>query len=166
MSNLTENKLDLILAPAVMTAALDSLDALMASLPDGSLTDEQRSSLSSISVENKVFADDVLVELEGPLSSVVPSYINPTFLQNDLALYEQLDKILSRLNQATRKCTDLQRIAGNEAYNKALAVYKVAEMANDGGIPGAKESYDKLKVRFEKQGGKTKPESEMPVAPM
>src|SRR5690606_9916005 len=154
MSNLTENKLDQTLPQATMDTALNALDALLASLPTGSLTDAERASLPAINVENKIFADDVLNEMSGPIAGFLPGYVNAAALENDLAIFDQLDRIEGRAYQVSRKCSDLKRIAGTEAYGTALAVYRLVEMANGAGIPGAKEAYDKLMVRFEKQGGK------------
>lgn len=167
MANLTENKLDQVLSAATMTTALDALDALLASLPAGSLTDEQRASLPAINVENKVFAEDVLKEMSGPIAGILPSYVNSAALKNDLDIFDQLDELIGRLMQVQRKCTDLQRIAGSEGYGTSLAVYKMVEMANEAGIPGAKEAYVKLKDRFKDQGSKSeKKPDQMPIDPI
>ncbi len=167
MANLTENKLDQILTPAVLTSAITGVNTVRDSLPAGSLTDEQRASLPSISVGNKVFSDDVLVEMGGAIAAFLPNYVSAPQLTNDLGLYNQLDQLMSSVNQLQRKISDLMRIAGNEGYSTSLAVYKMVEMASEAGIPGAKESYDKLKVRFMEQGGKGgKPKDEMPTGPV
>ncbi|MGJ8594192.1 MAG: hypothetical protein ACSHXF_16705 [Aquaticitalea sp.] len=166
MANLSDNKLNQVLTEVFLDGALADLDAIMAGLPTGSLTDEERASLSAINVENKIFADDVLTEMSGPIGALLPPYVTSAWLQNDLELFGQLDKLMGRVAQLHRRCSDLQRIVGNEAYGSALAVYKMTEMANEAGIPGAKETYDKLKDRFKSQGGKSKPETEMPVTPV
>ncbi len=57
------------------------------------------------------------------------------------------------LNCATS--TDAKRIAGHEGYGQANVIYNAFKTANDSGIPNAKASYDKLKVRFEAQGNST-----------
>ena len=139
-----------------MTSILGALDTILASLPAGSLTDEERASYLAINVENKVFADDVLTEMSGPAGSLLPGYVTSAPLQNDLTIFEQLDQLIGRVDQVRRKCSDLQRIAGSEAYNMALNVYGSIELAHKGGIPGAKESYAKLQERFDKQGGRPK----------
>lgn len=43
----------------------------------------------------------------------------------------------------------------------SLSVYKIFEAANSAGIPGAKQAYDKLKVRYESQstGAGRKPDT-------
>ena len=39
----------------------------------------------------------------------------------------------------------------------STAIYKIYESANAAGIAGAKQSYDKLKVRYEKQSSGGRP---------
>ena len=63
-----------------------------------------------------------------------------------------MDAIESNMINMLRRVSDLKRIAGSEAYDYSLAVYRIYESANLAGITGAKESYDKLKARFDAQG--------------
>jgi len=160
MSNLTENRLDQVLDATTFTDLLSAVATLESLLPEGSLDDEQRTSYRAINVNNKVFTEDVLTEMQGSGSAILPPYLSSTSLSNDLQLFEQLDQVDSRLANALRKVADLKRIAGHEAYSMALSVYKIYDAANQAGIPGAKESFERLKVRFENQG---KGQAEDPV---
>jgi hypothetical protein len=83
----------------------------------------------------------------------MPAFINATTIDNDLKLYEQLDQIEMQLQNALQRVSDLKRLAGDEVYGMSLAVYKILTAAAAAGIPGAQQAYDKLKVRFEAQGG-------------
>ncbi|AFL81780.1 hypothetical protein Aeqsu_2320 [Aequorivita sublithincola DSM 14238] len=152
MSNLTDNNLNEVLDGATIANITESINTLEAALPTGSLDDNQRGVYSAINVNNKVFAEDVLAEMNGSGLSILPPYLNATFLQNDIQLFEQLDNIESRLQNAAQKVADLKRIAGHEAYTMALSVFKNYDAANQAGISGAKQSFEKLKVRFEGQG--------------
>jgi len=116
------------------------------------LTDEQRLSLKAIDVNNKVFVEDTLVELQTVAGGIMPAFINATTIDNDLKLFEQLDQIEMQLQNALQRTSDLKRLAGDEVYGMSLAVYKILTAAAAAGIPGAKKAYDKLKVRFEAQG--------------
>ncbi len=82
----------------------------------------------------------------------MPSYINVPNLITDFTLFEQLDSIKSGLMLALRRVEDLQRIAGKEAYEVATQVYRQYGNASDAGIPDAKESYEKLKQRYNGNG--------------
>jgi hypothetical protein len=153
MSNITENKLNTVLLAADLTAINTSITAIAAKLPAGSLTEEQRSDLKSINVNNKIFVEDVITEINVSGAGIIPPFINKAFIQNDLTLYEQLDGIDASLSNLLQKVADLKRICGDEAYTAALAVYRIFDGANQAGVPGAKQAYDKLKVRFEAQTG-------------
>lgn len=121
-------------------------------LPAGSLTDDQRASLKSIDVANKAFVEDVITEINVSGAGIIPAFINPTFIQNDLTIFGQLDGIEAGLLNLLQKVSDLKRLAGDEGYSMALSAYKIFDAANQAGIPGAKQAYDKLKVRFDAQG--------------
>jgi hypothetical protein len=121
-------------------------------MPVLGLTDEQRTSLKSIDVYNKVFVEDAITVLNSGASDIMPAFIKTEPIQNDLTLYEQMDKLEIRINDLLQKVSDIKRIAGDEAYSMSLAVYKIISAANTAGIAGAKQAYNKLKVRFETQG--------------
>jgi len=62
-----------------------------------------------------------------------------------------------------QKISDLKRLSGDEAYSMSLSAYKIFDAANQAGIPGAKQAYDKLKIRFDAQGsGAGRPSSTNP----
>ena len=151
MSNITENKLNTTLAAADITTINTAVTTITSKLPAGSLTDEQRASLKAIDVANKVFVEDVITEVGVSGTGIIPPFINPVFIQNDLTLFEQLDTIEASILNLLQKIADLKRIAGDEAYSTALAVYRIYDAANTAGIPGAKQGYDKLKPRFDAQ---------------
>lgn len=152
MSNLTENRINRILDETAMTNTLAAITNLETELPEGSLDDAQRDTFKAINVQNKVFTENVMTEMENNGATILPPYLNVTLLKNDFDLFEQLDLLESRMVNATRKLNDLKRIAGHEAYSFALSVYKSYDAANQAGIPGAKESYERLSERFNGQG--------------
>jgi len=152
MGNITENRLNATIVAADITAINTSIATISSKLPVKTLDEEQRSSFKAIDVNNKVFVEDVISELAVSGAGIVPAFINPTFIQNDLSLFQQIDVIEAALSNLLQKTADLKRIAGHEAYATALTVYKIYDAANQAGIDGAKQGYDKLKTRFEAQG--------------
>src|SRR5690606_40880972 len=60
MSSLTENRLNEVLDPAALTAAITALDDFMAALPEGALNDDQRRRYTGMDVDNRVFVETVL----------------------------------------------------------------------------------------------------------
>ena len=57
MSNITENKLNTVLAAADITAINTAVTAITSKLPTGSLDEAQRANYKSIDVDNKVFVE-------------------------------------------------------------------------------------------------------------
>ncbi|MEC4048240.1 hypothetical protein OX284_002265 [Flavobacterium sp. SUN046] len=149
--NITENRVNETLTSLVVAAIKEGIVAAENQLPLGSLTDEERNSFQAIDINNKIFVEDVIVEMGTSGVGIIPEYIKPEYIINDIGLFNQLEEIESGANKLLRRITDLKRIAGSEAYGNALAVYRIYESANRAGIPGAKESYDKLKARFDSQ---------------
>lgn len=162
MSNLTENRIDTVLTDVQIQKITDGVSQIENELPAGTLSDEQRLSLKSIDVNNKVFVEDTLLELKAGASDIMPGFIKPESIQNDLRLYEQLDQVESQLQNLLQRVSDLKRLAGDEAYSMSLAVYKIYTAASTAGIPGAKKAYDKLKSRFDAQGGGGRTEQVIP----
>ena len=151
MGNLTENRIDTVLTEAVITEINDSIIAIEDQLPAGSLTDDERSRYKAIDVNNKIFVEGVISEVGISGAGIIPAFIKPAFIKNDFILFEQLDAIESNMTNLLRRVSDLKRIAGSEAYDYSLTVYRIYESANLAGIPGAKESYEKLRARFDAQ---------------
>ncbi len=151
MSNLTENKLNTVIATTDITAMNTAITTLASKLPTGTLTDEQRNTLKAMDVNNKIFVEDVLTELSISGTGIVPPFINSTFIQNDLTLFEQLDRLEANVANVAQRIADLKRICGDEAYTAALTVYRIYDGANLAGIPNSKQAYEKLKSRFDTQ---------------
>ena len=159
MSNLSENRINVVLAAADITAVNTSINTILSKVPaNTTLTDEQRMSYNAINVANKVFADDCLSEALANGAGILPGFVNLPNLQSDLTVFEQLDAIESALNNAMQRVSDAKRIAGHEAYGQANVVYNAFKTANESGIANAKSAIDKLKPRYEAQGGTGNPE--------
>lgn len=155
MGNLTINRLNTTIAAGDLAIITNALNTIVDQLPEGSLTDEERNTYAAIEVDNKIFTEDCVTELAINGAAIMPAYINVPNLVTDFTLFEQLDTIKSGIMQVLRRVEDLQRIAGKESYDTALQVYRHYAAASDAGIPGAKESYDKLKMRYKGNGRPT-----------
>ena len=154
MSNLSENRINLVLSPTANANMTAGSQSILAELPPNtSLTDEQRLSFSAINVANKVFCEDVLSECQIIGSDIVPAYIDVHALENDLVFFKQLDDHENEILNVLQRIQDAKRIAGHEAYSASTVIYNAIKMASDAGIPNAKAAYTKLKVRFDAQGG-------------
>jgi ABC-type Zn uptake system ZnuABC Zn-binding protein ZnuA len=153
MSNLSENRLNVVLAAADVTAINNSIATILSKVPaNTTLTDEQRTGYNAIDVANKVFSDDCLSEALANGTGILPGFISLPNLQNDLTVFNQLDAAASALTNALQRIEDAKRIAGHEAYGQATTIYNSFKQAHENGVPNATAAFNKLKVRFEAQG--------------
>ena len=148
MSNIIHSRMQAVVTPEQSNAVKAALQTLNTQLPFlTGLTTEERSTLPSMNVNNKIFTEDALNAAHNN-SSWIPTYLSVTNMQTDFDLYNQLDELILILRQALEKMEDTQRIAGFEAYTSALALYRMFGSAADAGVPGADVIYDQLKARF------------------
>ncbi len=156
MANIMQNRVDAILDPKSMQSIFDNISAVIGSIPNIAnltLNDDERTSLSSLDVNNKVFVEDVIEALKQNGEDIMPASINVRQIENDLTLFTQMDKIHGHLSDALQRIEDLRRIAASEAYSASTVVYGIYGLSAQSGIPGAQASYNKLKERYKNQGG-------------
>lgn len=157
MSNLTNNRIDTVISDpdlATVNGAINTIEATLSFLIG--LTVEERIQLPKINVANKSFTQDAINAVVNN-GTMLPAYLDQTAIQNDMNLYNQLDKIAGRMRQVLEKLDDTQMLAGSEAYVAALTAYKLFAAAATAGIPGSDAVYDTLKERFAGQGGSGTP---------
>ena len=124
MSNLSENRINVVIAPADITAINTSVATILSKIPaNTTLTDEQRLSYNAINVANKVFAEDCLVEAQLNGAGIVPGFVNLPNMQNDLTVFDQLDQMESALNNALQRIADAKRIHINLVLVKLLELH-------------------------------------------
>ena len=148
MSNLTTNRIDEQLTSQEVTGINDFLTQLEAQFNGKlrTLTKTERITLPKMNRANVPFVKDALIA--GKMANFLPSYFSITKLENDFTLFDQLAPILLRIAQLLEKVQDTQMLAGSEAYQTALAIYRMAQEAARNGEPGADAIVDKLKTRF------------------
>jgi hypothetical protein len=154
MANVNDNRVDAIFNQEALQKIDDLTTELLSMIPDVALTDDERGKMVSMDVDNKVFAEDVLKELNGPAKSILPTFISATRYENDLVLADQADTIHAKLANVARRITDLQRVASSETMATASLVYNFLLAADKAGVSGAKEPATKLKKRYERLGRK------------
>jgi hypothetical protein len=77
-----------------------------------------------------------------------PSYLNVTALNTDIADATGLRKMHIAAKQLLDEIDDTIVIAGSEAYQSALIFYNAIKAAATQNIPGAKEVYEDMRLRF------------------
>ncbi|WP_412476482.1 hypothetical protein [Flavobacterium sp. TBRC 19031] len=148
MSNLTNNRLNVTMTAAQVTAVKTALQTIATNMPFlVGLTVEERVALPKINVSNKAFTEDAINAVANN-AGILPAYINATTMQNDYQLFIQLDELLGLMRQLVEKAEDTQMLAGSEAFVAALSSYKLFGAAADAGLVGADAIVDSLRQRF------------------
>ncbi len=164
MANIQNNRIDTIVSDADMTAAKQHFTDLVTLLPFlKGLEKEEKKGMQGIHVANKQFVQDCINEMDQD-PSMLPSFIDVNNVKNDFNLYNQLDQLQVFAQDFVDKLGDTQYLAGAEAYNVCLIYYRIAEAAAKAGLPGADERYNRLKSRFENQGGASGSDTDLPEA--
>ena len=148
MSNILENRLDITMTPAQITAAKAGFASVETAIPFlTGLNVEERVAIPKINVSNKAFVEDAINALVNN-SSLAPTYIDVVKIKNDLLLFSQLDELAQICRKILEKIEDTQMLAGSEAYISSLIAYRMFGTAAAAGLPGADSIYDQLKARF------------------
>ncbi len=106
----------------------------------------------AIDVDNKVFCEDVVTEMNISGVGILPPFLNATFIQNDLVLFEQMDAVEANLEKRVAKnCRPETHCRPRSFWHGERSRTKFTRRRNFSGIPGAKQAYDKLKLRYDAQ---------------
>jgi hypothetical protein len=154
MANLTFNRIDTVISEATITSIKTNLQHISSQLPAYGLTADEKKSFRGMDVANKAFVEDCINLLRSNGAQTMPSYIKIENIISDLNLFEQLNELKLILKQVMNKVDAAQRIAGKEAYDIALQVYKLYEAASQSGVAGSKTSFEQLNQRFKKNTGR------------
>jgi hypothetical protein len=152
MSNLTNNRLNVTMTAAQVTAVKTALQTIATNMPFLiGLTTEERIAIPKINVNNKAFTEDAINAVVNN-GGILPSYISAAGMQSDYQLFTQLDELLGLMRQLVEKAEDTQMLAGSEAFVAALSSYKLFGAAADAGLVGADAIVDSLRQRFISSG--------------
>jgi hypothetical protein len=148
MSNLTNNRIDIIMSNEQVEAVKNAFKTIQNNMPFlVGLSVDERISLPKINVSNKAFTEDAINAVVNN-AELLPGYIKVEAMKNDLALFSQLDELAGLARQLVEKIEDTQMLAGSEAYVSALVAYKLFGAAAESGLMGSDAIYDSLKTRF------------------
>lgn len=152
MSNMNNNRVNQVLTEEQMTNLKEGIKSLEKDFSFFvGLTDQERASLLGIDVNNKAFVEDAL-NAGRVNQDLLPRYLSLESAELDLKLFEQMDEIITIVEQFHQKLSDTRLLAGSEAYMTALMLYRLFIAASTAGMPGADAAVKKLEPRFKKQG--------------
>lgn len=153
MANISYNQIHETLDEVTMDSILSSINAIMGQLPKGTLTAEERQRFRSLDVRNLVFVEDVVRIKNGTGGSMLPAALNNDTIDTDLALYKQIKKVRTQIQNLTVLLADVERIVAHESYGTALSHYKLYQVAANVGMEEGKTAMEQLEWRFKSHGG-------------
>lgn len=157
MSNLNPNRLNFTYPAADVALIKSNATSTISKIPVGAtLTEKERNGGGDINVDNKIFVDDTVNELNSNGASIMPAWFSIANVVNDLTFFDQSEELITIHENIILRLRDAQRIAGREGLTNCLKAYELYASAANAGVAGAQASYDKLKVRFEKNASASK----------
>lgn len=158
MSNITENRINITIAPADVVIINQCIATILSKMPaNTTLSIDERNRYTAIDVANKVFVENVLQEALSTGTNIVSAYISLPILQNDVTINNQMAVIGSGIANIMQRVSDIGRISGHESYKVSNRIYGDYKDAAEAGVDNAQSAYERLKVRYEAQGNAGRP---------
>ncbi len=146
---MNENRISIELTTDVVEETKNLLEQIEDKLPFlVSLTSDERNSYPKLSRENELFVEET-IRAAMQHKSVLPSYIDSDEMAKDLELFQQLNRVMVKLNHIHSKLRDTMHLAGAEALATALITNNMFQMASKMGVDGMESVSSKLTELFD-----------------
>jgi len=141
----------------VLTEALAKTEELKALLKPYllALTPKERQEIRKMGEKTLAFVEKSH-EYAHTNPNLVPPFLQLDAFDADFADAHGIWTLHSKVSQITDGLYDTQMVAGSEAYQSALLLYKSVKSAAEQDIPGAKTVYEELKYCSPKPGRRKK----------
>lgn len=151
------DRLDTAMTPDQMMEVKTAFDTIFKNLGFLiGLKEGERVRLRKVAHGNKLFISDVLLFAKNN-PYILPPHTTFEHLEKDFTLHQQLTELQGIVSQLALMLEDTRIVAGSQAFKTSLQSYKMAKMAAEKGVPGAKTIVEELAKRFEGQkSGKKK----------
>ncbi|MBU3069187.1 hypothetical protein KOI40_05100 [Aestuariicella sp. G3-2] len=143
------NQYQLTLSNDELTIVKDAIAALRATLQPHlkSLSSDERRGLPKMGARTVDFVTKAR-EYGVKYPSIVPGFLSMELFEEDLKNVDILQAMQRELQPLLANLDDTLLLAGSEAYQAALILYRSVKMAADSGLPDAKTIRDDLAKRF------------------
>jgi len=135
---------------AVIDSSLTALEEKLAAYLVALSADERRG-LPKMKDKTYAFVQKT-VDYTDSDPGFVPDFMDAAGLKIDFAAVSALTAIFRRIEKLRGNLDDTILLSGSEAYKAALHYYNSVKISAKANVPGAKEIYEDLKQRFEKNG--------------
>jgi hypothetical protein len=155
------NRLDVTITSQQVTDVNTHLQAILTALPFLiTLTPEQRKEEQGINVANKIFVEDAIANGKTVAPSF-PPWLKVADIEKDLQVFTILDGLIPTFEGILQQMKDTRQVAGYEANQGSLSLYRILENMAKLGIPGAQAAFNNVKARFAAQS-KSRPKQDPP----
>jgi hypothetical protein len=146
---MSENRISIELSTEIVGDVKTLVEQIEEKLPFLlSLTSDERNSFPKLTRENELFVEETIRSAESH-KSVLPAYIHTEEMAKDLELFQQLGRIMVRLNYLHEKVKDTMHIAGAEALATALVTNNMFQIAAKMGVEDMENVSAKLSELFD-----------------
>ena len=152
MANLNFNRISRVLTNQEMQNVEQQLDNCLQTLSFlTELDKKEKQSLRLINVKLHHFVQETL-SVMNYVELPLPPHVGADEIAKDLALYEQLQQLIIKVEQLLKRLKDSSALAGSEAYSQSSLVYHLLGAMADSSLPGYASAHERLKACFKKYG--------------
>ncbi len=149
---MADNRISIELTNDMVAEVRTLLDQVEAKLPFLlSLTSDERTQYPRLTRDNELFVEETIRAAE-QYKAVLPEYIDREEMEKDLLLFQQLSRIMVRLDHLHEKVKDTMHIAGTEALGTALVTNNMFQIAAKMGVNGMDNVSSRLTEFFSTEG--------------
>lgn len=155
-----ETKISGSIGPDTKQTILDEIESIESKLTFLiNLKADDRHNLAKMGDKTLAFVTKSL-EYSKQNPSIVPPFLDVTKFDSEVKIVNDLSSIMKPLRQLLEKLDDTAMLAGSEAYASALVFYNAVKSASKADVPGMKNIYEDLQIRFPGRGKATTPAEE------
>lgn len=145
---MTDNRISIELTDDMVKEVRALLESVEGKLPFLlGLTADEREQYPKLNRDNELFVEET-IRAAKQHKVVLPDYIDFEEMEKDLALFQQLSRIMVRLNHLHEKVKDTMHIAGAEALATALVTNNMFQIASKMGVEGMDNVSNRLSEFF------------------
>jgi hypothetical protein len=145
---MADNRISIELTDDMVAEVRTLLETVESKLPFLlSLTTDEREQYPHLNRDNELFVEET-IRAAKQHEAVLPDYIDTEEMEKDLLLFQQLSRIMVRLNHLHEKVKDTMHIAGAEALGTALVTNNMFQIASKMGVAGMDKVSDRLTEFF------------------
>lgn len=111
----------------------------------------ERRNVVKLHRQNLIFVREGMEAIE-EIPEILPFYSNSEVMKERFGLHEQMRLLEDKTAAFLEKVRDLRYVLGGQCWEDGMTIYDAAKLASKNRVPKADYYYEKMRVRFQKQG--------------